>query len=210
MIYKHRFVQALVMSVVTGTSTIAGQAYGAAPLLNGGFELPVVVSPTNFERRLGTEMTNWLSIPSGSLGPPYGVLQFNSLFRSVSEGLQAVELEIPGDIISQTFATATGQSYLVQFDLSAYDSLGSLLGVTIGSLTMTFPGTNTAYTHYFFPFTADSTSATLALSNAGTLFTYPHIDNVSVTAIPEPSIAALWGVGLLGILGLTRYRRQGF
>lgn len=86
-------------------------------LINGGFEDPVVVDTTrHYEHRNGTELTGWTSFSTYK-----GTVQFNSFYDLVSEGNQAVQIEVGGDWISQTFATVVGQSYLLSYDLSAYN-----------------------------------------------------------------------------------------
>lgn len=198
---------------------VSGQA-GASLILNGGFEEPVVNSPNlHYEHRHGDELTGW-TLFSGFKG----TVQFDTGYAPVSEGSQAVQIEVPGDWISQSFATLIGQEYKVSFDLSAFPVYGgpelgntpcapfcvSVLGVTAGSAGGIFSGISVAYLTHALLFTADSTTSTVKFKNlydGDEWGNYPHLDNVSVGAVPEPSAILLFGIGLIGLVGFSKRRK---
>ena len=137
----------------------------------------------------------------------------------MSEGSQAIQIEIPGDWLSQSFATVIGENYTVSLDLSAFGGgtvsplFTSLLGVTVGSVNATFTGNNIGYATKTLQFTADSSITTLKFENlyAGDpLGNYPHIDNVSVSGpapVPIPPILYLLGTGLIAMIGMERRKK---
>ena len=85
-------------------STFAAQA--ADLIYNGGFEEPVAISP--YVHRNGDQLPGW------TLHSTYkGTVHFDTGYDSVSEGSQAVQIEVPGDWISQSFATLIGQDLWV-------------------------------------------------------------------------------------------------
>jgi hypothetical protein len=195
---------------------VSGQV-NASLIVNGGFEDPTIVGP--YEHRNGDELTGW------TLFSTYrGTVQFDTSYAAVSEGSQAVQIEVPGDWISQSFATLIGQEYKVSFDLSAYPVYGgpnlgytkcapfclSVLGVTAGSASGEFSGISVAYLTHALLFTADSTTSTVKFKNlydGDGWGNYPHLDNVSVGAVPAPAAVWLFGTGLIGLIGFTKRRK---
>jgi hypothetical protein len=174
---------------------LAAPAYAGNLLINGGFEQPSVVDTgLHYEHRSGTELTGWTSFSTYQ-----GTVQFDSAYAPVSEGSQAVQLEISGDSISQSFATIAGQSYVLSFDLSSNSaSSESTLGLAVASLIETFGGPpRGSYAHNTRQFTAASSTTTLVFTNAATVLTFPHLDNVAVIAVPEPAAAGLLIAGLV-------------
>jgi choice-of-anchor C domain-containing protein len=118
----------------------------------------------------------------------------------------------PGTL-SQSFDSVIGQNYLVSFDLGANTSQldDGALSVSFGSSPVhTFSGTPTV-TRYSFNVQADSASTLLSFAsrnisaNGG-----PVLDNVSVTAVPEPETYAmlLAGLGLMGTIARRRNKKQ--
>src|SRR3989344_1205454 len=186
---------------------IAGLFYSFAAqanlLINGGFEEPVVVGP--YEHRNGNELPGWALFSTYK-----GTVQFDTSYDPVSEGFQAVQIEVPGDWISQSFATVIGQNYSAAFDLSAYSVYGgpglgytpcapvcaSILGVTVGPISTTFGGSSAGYVTNTLQFTADASTTTLKFLNVGEIGVwgnYPHLDNVIVSGpAPVPLPAAFW------------------
>jgi hypothetical protein len=198
-------------------------------IVNGSFEEPLVVpvgegSLFAYQHLNGSELTGWESFSTFN-----GTVLFTSAYSPVSDGIQAVQLEAPGDSISQTFDTTIGQAYLLSFDLSAHFSgLGlSTLGVNIGAASGTFSGSYLNYVTDTLQFTADAATTTLTFTNLGPfLLTYSHLDNVSVVAVcspfpggghtegcfpgpgpfpaPAPGTLALIGLALAGMAAMRR------
>ena len=181
-------------------------------LINGGFEAPIVGDQFGgFEHRSGFELTGWESFSTWipGTGEDPGSVHFNSNYSTVSEGNQAVQLEVPGDWIRESFATTIDQLYVLSFDLSAFHSNGGFLEVDVGNVSLEFMGTPSEYVSYSLEFMALTETTTLTFTSIGTLFTFPHIDNVSVdiSSVPEPGTYALMLTGL-GIMGFFARRKK--
>jgi hypothetical protein len=112
--------------------------------------------------------------------------------------------------ITQTLTTVVGQTYAISYWVA--DEHPNSLEVTFGGSTL-FDGTAPTngvtrgnYVEQTFNSTATSTSTVLAFSGqrttgrGGTL-----LDDVSVTAVPEPATWLLTSVALLGLCGLRRH-----
>jgi hypothetical protein len=169
-------------------------------LVNGGFEDPTFVDDSlHYVHLTGTQLTGWKSFSSYK-----GTVLFNHLYNPVSQGLQAVQIEVPGDWISQTFTTVVGASYELSFDMMAYTVSGgpglgrtpcpciSVLNVSVGPASATFKSSSAGYVTQMLDFTANNSSTTVTFTNPSVPSAwgnYPEIDNVSVvqtTAVPEP------------------------
>ena len=182
-------------------------------LLNGSFEIgPPEFGAHDIDIVAGsTEITGWTVTGGGVdlLENPWDVL----------DGIRGIDLDLrsPGGI-EQTFATAIGSSYLVSFWVSGNpeggDPLKRLRAAAGGvSLDYTFDSTGQAidaliWQTVAFSFTASqsfSTLSFLSLSHAGSAYG-ALIDNVQVTAVPEPSALLLMAVGVGGVARLGRHR----
>ena len=188
----------------------------AAPnlILNGGFETPLVGTPsperTGYNHRLGTTLTDWTH--AGSDARSVGSVQFDTSYApgaaTVGAGAQSVQIEFPGDSISQSFTTVSGQGYLLTFLLSGYGVANpSTVSVNVGPANGTFSGVYPSYVTEMLPFVANATTTTLTFTSSGVPGTYPHLDSVSVTAVPEPETYALM-LGGLAAIGFVARRRK--
>lgn len=131
--------------------------------------------------------------------------------------------------VSQTFATVLGGYYLVQFDLSgnpsdthpdfpeSYDPIKRMRVQAAGqfgdfSYDIVANGNasnNMRWQTQQFMFQATGTSTTLELfSTMPVRFTGPAIDNVTLTAVPEPNATSMAAVGLTFILSGYALRRK--
>jgi len=108
---------------------------------------------------------------------------------------------------TQTLTTVVGQSYTISYWV--LDQQANLLNVTFGSSTL-FNGTAPTigdYVQFTFNATATSTSTVLAFSGQRTTGRGGSLlDDVSVSAAPEPATCLLTSVALIG-LGALRRRR---
>jgi hypothetical protein len=183
---------------------VTGGAARANLLTNGSFETPVVGPSAPFgayEHRNGSELSAWTLFSSYK-----GIVQFNSHYAvGASEGEQAIQLEQPGDWVSQTFASVIGQAYQLTFDLSTY-ATPSTMSVAVGSTSQLFGAPSDVWVPQSIHFVADSTQTVVKFESAvGFGNQFPQLDNVSVTAVPEPTPLALMVAGL-GIVGLLSCR----
>ena len=113
----------------------------------------------------------------------------------------------PGSL-SQSFATVIGQQYTLSFDLSANGG-GDGKALTV-SLTGVAPASymgSTPFTTQTLNFVASNASTTLMFTSAASGYSGAVIDNVSVTAVPEPETYAMLLAGL-GLMGAVVRRRN--
>ncbi|MEY2689421.1 MAG: hypothetical protein RL375_3620 [Pseudomonadota bacterium] len=187
-----------------------GSASANELIVNGSFEAQAVTGPFGYNRLAPTGWTSHAAVE--------GIVLFNDSYQPVADGLNAIQLERPGDFISQSFSTIAGQRYQVSFALSGYHSTGQAsdngglnLRVTFGdtNVTVAAPLGNTPATQTLnFYAVAGTTSSTLKFESLGTILnSYPQLDNVSVSAVPEPETYALMLAGLAG-LALLRRRKD--
>lgn len=109
------------------------------------------------------------------------------------------------DTLSQTLTTVVGQTYTVSYWVAGTQA--NLLEVAFGGSTL-FDGTSPTgsvssagdYVQYSFDVTATSTSTELAFSGERTAGGEVLLDDVSVTATPEPSALPLVGLCLLAMV----------
>jgi hypothetical protein len=151
----------------------------------------------NMSVTAGVTADDWTSFTIGNQNPfvNAGTVGFGALFRD-SGGTQQFS---NGDAIGSSASFTDGQ--LITFVLSDATGSGSAFSdsngandivkmFVNGALTNTFTGLNLDATDQFISFHANQTVA--------------NIDNLSITAIPEPAAALL---GSLGMLALLRRRR---
>ena len=148
----------------------------AAPnlILNGGFETPLVGTPgpagPGYNHRLGTTLTDWTY--AGGDARSAGSVQFDTSYApgavTVGADAQSVQIEYPGDSISQSFTTVSGQGYLLTFLLSGYGAANpSMVSVNVGPANGTFSGVYPNYVTETLPFVANATTTTLTFTNGG-------------------------------------------
>jgi hypothetical protein len=114
------------------------------------------------------------------------------------------------DTTAQTLTTVIGQTYAISYFVAG--SQANLLEVTFGGTTL-FDGTAPTggvstpsdYVEYDFVAAATSTSTVLAFSGERTVSGEILLDDVSVSAVPEPTPWLLTAVPLLG-LGALRFK----
>lgn len=191
-------------AVLLSSMSIMASASAQNLLSNPGFESPSFTSSLGYVNRTGTALDGWTAITLGSVGLP----QFSSTYHPVGEGLYSVQLDSPGEGLEQTVSVVAGERYDISFLLSAYTGPNGLLSVEVDSYSQNFVAAADSYVNYGFSFLASSSNVTLRFLNAGSLFTYPHLDavNLSVSQVPEPNVALLLTLGLVPLLARRKTR----
>lgn len=109
------------------------------------------------------------------------------------------------DTTTQTLTTVIGQEYTISYWVAGNEA--NFLEVTFGASTLfdgTAPtngvGSSSDYVQHVFDATATSTSTVLAFSGQRTVGGEILLDDVSVTATPEPSALLLTGLCLVALV----------
>lgn len=213
--------------------SLAGGAIAQTLITNGGFETTDSVASSTSPYSLPDTVygSNGSDFTSGVDGwhvtGSTPEIRLDGTHYSADEGGKFAALTSNTESIAQTFATSIGQQYEVQLSIASgalwnqsfsfWVGAGSSnqLRLSVAGNSALFDPTNAAtppgpspngsWDRVSYSFTAVSTSTTLELaantSGAGYLF----VDDVSVTAVPEPSSTALLGLG--GLAVILRRRR---
>jgi hypothetical protein len=207
---------------------------GQAQLIsNGSFESPGFTGSGIVYLTGAQGVTDWTLSGAGFEGvtihktPDLGNL-VNPTFNFAQDGNYYLDLSGAGNhaTIYQDFATVPSTLYELSFYIGAssdhlpaatinvkLDGTTSLLNAT---LTPNAPTTNIDWSLQTFSFTAYSSTTRLSFLDVGPSgngsFTDDNtsfVDNVTVTAVPEPSTyGVLVGAGMLGVAFLRRRRRN--
>lgn len=206
-------VKAIVAGIVLATAAAtAGSASAATNLIvNGGF---VGGIPNGFTT---------VGVSSGVI-PGWDVLAgtvdwINGYWPS-SDG-DGFSIDLNGNNhgkIGQTVATVIGQTYFLTFDISANkDLFGTRVAIVgansdvIGTETYTYNGGPISYDARSISFVANSTSTTISFESGDGINNCcwgAAIDNVGLTAVPEPGAWALMIMGFGGAGAMLRRRRE--
>jgi flagellin len=139
------------------------------------------------------------------------VVDYSPYVHSGDYGLQFSGTSGDGDagILSQTLATDPGQEYVVDFWLYSFGGMPNGFSVAFDGKTLfSETGLQAApYTEYTFNSTAIDSSALLQFS-AYDNPSYFGLDDISVTALPEPSAVVLLALGALGVASAAIRRRR--
>jgi choice-of-anchor C domain-containing protein len=209
------------LTIAAATSICLCSSANAALFQNGSFELGIVdVGPfTTLNAGDNASITGW-TVGTGSI-------DYIGTYWTSANGDRSLDLNgtVPGSIF-QTFDVTPGQAYQVTFDLAGNPAGGPTAKTLTTSANATivlssFDTTgkdlsNMGWTPVSFNFTATGSTETLTFLSTTAGYsgnsTYPTafgpaLDNVSVTAVPEPSTWAMMILGFLGV-GLASYRRK--
>ena len=200
-----------IKTTLVGLALVAAASHGFAStnlVTNGSFEANTVPSPfVNFSTT-NQGISNWI-VGVGNVD------LVGSLWTAAS-GVNSVDLNgLRKGEISQTLTTVAGEKYQFSFELAGNFQGGTAikyLSVNIGpSGLYSFDTTgksagNMGWTKYSTSFVAVSSATTLSFASNTSGAFGPAIDNVSVTAVPEPETFAmlLAGLGLMGVIARRR------
>lgn len=172
----------------------------------------------------GTFNTYTSSFDNGIWSVSGSIDLIGTYWQQPPNGGQSVDLDgNSGGIISQTFATTSGQKYQLTFELSGNPDKDTTkyLDVSVGNVSnnqYTFVNSatnglnksNMGWEQETLDFTATSNSTTLKFTGLAGNATNPYgavIGNIDVepaTATPLPGAAYLLGPGLMALMGLKR------
>ena len=186
----------------------------AAAFVNGGFESGTTSNPfTTVTGENSTTITGW-TVPAGSS------VDYIGNYWQAQEGARSVDLN--GNAqggIQQTFDTVINQMYTVSFWLAGNpDGAPTIKDVLVGATgtaAQLFSFDSTGATHanmgwknYTYNFTATSASTTLSFASQNATAYGAVLDNVSVSAVPEPATWAMMLFGFALVGGAMRRRTK--
>ena len=200
----------LIKTTLVGLSLAAAASHGFAStnlVTNGSFEANSV--PGTFINSTAQSISNW------TVG--VGNVDLVGSLWSAASGKNSVDLNgsRKGEI-HQILTTVVGQKYQFSFELAGNFQGGTAikdLSVNIGpSGLYSFNTTgksagNMGWTTYNTTFVAVSSATVLSFASNTRGAYGPAIDNVSVTAVPEPESFAMLLAGL-GLMGMIARRRK--
>lgn len=218
-------------ATLTAALLASASAFADPSIVNGSFEGPVLAAPG---KSTGT-ITGWIktfhgpiALVSGNIqdgnGDWYGVTPFGNQYVGldpISTGFRAGVSQVLSDFVAgQTYALTlyvadSDGGKAPQLEVMFSDGGSTVYLDTVYNVPLGGPyGDVIAFTELTTYFTAPvSGDIALSLFNAGSAYitTDPgsiSIDNVSISAVPEPSTAASLLLGLGGLAGWVRRRRQ--
>ncbi|MDY7573164.1 choice-of-anchor C family PEP-CTERM protein [Actimicrobium sp. CCI2.3] len=197
---------------------IQAGTFAAVAAFGSAHAAPNLISNGDFEAFTGSPFTGFTTLGAGAStltgwtigGTSVDVINNNQYGAISGNSIDMLGTPGPGSL-SQTFATTAGGFYSLSFDLSQNSNQAPTMTVAVNGVQQgpVFSGTFPTYTSFTQQFQALTTSTTLSFTSAASGYGGAVLDNVSVSAVPEPSTYALMlgGLGLMGFM--ARRRKQG-
>jgi hypothetical protein len=196
-------------------------------LIDGSFESAVLPTGT-YQYYEGTSLYGW----AASTGEGDAIEIRNNVVGTAQDGTYFAELDSRhNSSMSQSFSTVVGQTYSLSFWYSnraqddvmnsvfpggvvPVDTQGLVFNVGAGNVAVpAIAAANTTTDNqwklYTTTFVATGGTTTLSFAATGTSDSWgTSLDNVAVSAVPEPAPIALFGAGALLLAGLGRRRNR--
>lgn len=205
MLQSKKFLVGAALALLSSVSWAAGPNL----ITNGGFE----------SSSFSGGFTTFAAGSSGLTGWTIGQdsVDLINTYWAPSSGKYSLDLSGNQDgTISQSFSTVVGQKYVVSFDMAANpdDRADPVKLMQVGlSQQPVYEFSSVGHTHsnmgwttQSFSFVATSTSSTLHFASMQDSAGGVALDNISVSAVPEPETYALFLAGL-GLMGAIARRR---
>ena len=116
--------------------------------------------------------------------------------------------------VSQSLSTTSGTAYTLSFDLGSSNIYAptpvialTTAGVVVNFAMTSAPTANSQWTKFSYTFTAGSAATPITFTGIQGA-DYIGLDNVSVTAVPEPSSMAMLFAGLAAVGSVVARRRK--
>ena len=196
---------------------------GSNLLTDGSFE-SAGLAAGSYADFTGSDLPGWLALPGDSIEVRNGIV------GTAQQGVDFIELDSThNSSILTSFNTVAGQAYSLSFYYSgraasadynpafaggivpgSSDGLSvNVAGTTVNLVSPTNTTLDNLWTLYTASFVGTGKSMSLMFTATGDNDSYgASLDNVSVTAVPEPATLAMMGAGVLGLLGLGLRRSR--
>lgn len=188
----------------------AASSASAVSITNGSFELGAEIAPGGFRTVQALNTTAITGWKVGGAGVDYV-----GTYWQAADGVRSIDLSgRNAGSVSQTISTVAGKTYKVLFLLSGNPDGGLGQKIAVTSVSGSIPDietytvgaansrTNMLWQRYSYIFTAFDSTSDLTFAGATRTPYGPALDNVSITALPEPETWAMLVVGM-GLVGFS-------